>query len=91
MASNMITVWKTKSLLRARKEAADVQKAQELANDIMSTAHYLATTHMIRRGFDQQRYRDCQNMIKALGDLPPLSKTLLTSTIHHYKIMFRLY
>lgn len=87
----MITVWKTKSVLRARKEAAAAQKAQELANDIMGAAHYLATTHMIRRRFDEQRYRDCQNMIKSLGELPPLSKTLLTSTIHHYKIRFRLY
>jgi hypothetical protein len=87
----MITVWKTRALLRGRKEAADVQKAQELANDIMSAAHYLATTHMIRRGFDQERYLNCKNMIKALGELPPLSQTLLTSTIHHYKIMFHLY
>lgn len=87
----MITVWKTKSVLRARREAAEAQKAQELTNNIMGAAHYLATTHMIRRGFDQDRYLNCKNMIKSLGELPPLAQTLLTNTIQHYKILLRLY
>lgn len=87
----MITVWKTKSVLRARKEAVEAQKAQELANNIMGAAHYLATTHMIRRGLDQDRYFNCKNMIKSLGELPPLAHTLLINTIRHYKVMLRLY
>lgn len=83
----MITIWKTKLVLKEKRAVADQLKAQ----DILNAAHYLATTHMMRRGFDQQRYIDCKNMIKTLGELPPLSQTLLTSTIHHYKIMFHLY